>query len=67
LSAEISIPSHKEEALEKVFSQIEPKEPAYPRLDPEDKQFVDDLTSQKIDDLTNQKTFSHFQLGDETV
>ncbi|MBU6197195.1 MAG: Rne/Rng family ribonuclease [Cyanobacteria bacterium REEB446] len=59
LSAEMSIPSHKEEALEKVFSQIEPKEPAYPRLDAEDKQFVDDLTSQK--------TFSHFQLGDETV
>lgn len=59
LSAEISIPSHKEEALEKVFSQIEPKESAYPRLDAEDKQFVDDLTSQK--------TFSHFQLGDETV
>ncbi|MFM7459181.1 MAG: Rne/Rng family ribonuclease [bacterium] len=59
LSAEMSIPSHKEEALEKVFSQIEPKESAYPRLDAEDKQFVDDLTSQK--------TFSHFQLGDETV
>ena len=59
LSAEMSIPSHKEEALEKVFSQIEPKEPAYPRLDTEDKQFIDDLTSQK--------TFSHFQLGDDAV
>jgi Rne/Rng family ribonuclease len=59
LNTETTIPSYKEEALEKVFSKIEPKEPAYPRLDSEDKQFVDDLTSQK--------TFSHFQLGDETV